>query len=270
MNDEKIIRYEPDPQPEMRETIEIKFDTSEFSEPERAEALIRNLNLSSKDKLVEESNGESYIVNPRWVLKGTKPRVHKDDVENLKKLLTPAEIKAVHKEILKKPKTYDEVNHALYNKIVKRTDKYFKDEEIREELKDELKNILYSFKNEGSAGINNTLYHLLETGGNEDYKRCYREAWFNRPIPDLREWREENDGEYDVLTDSEADERADDYLDEDQWKMAVESGNTTSGYDDWVEDVKKFDGRGSIINGYNGTEDEETIDGTTYYIYRTN
>jgi predicted phosphodiesterase len=61
-----------------------------------------------------------------------------------------------------------------------------------------------------------------------------------------------------------------DYLDEEQWKMAVQSGNTTSGYDDWVNEVRDDDGRGSIINRYDASEEEETINNTTYYIYRTN
>ena len=54
------------------------------------------------------------------------------------------------------------------------------------------------------------------------------------------------------------------------WKMAVEAGNTTSGFEDWKQEVINMDGRGSILNGYDGCEEYEDVNDTTYYIYRTN
>jgi hypothetical protein len=260
----KELRYTSLEKPDIKNVTKISLECGEFNEPEKAEAIIRNLNLHVNDTIIERSN--EYIINPRMVLRGHAPSTYKRDVEALKKLLTPKELTDVNKAIKTNTKNY---NKKLYDKIDKRTDKYYKDYEIREDLKEETKKYLSIFKYEDSAGLSNTLYHLLSKG-NEDYLLCYREAWFNRPIPDFREWPEENDGEYLVLTESEADDRANDYLDEDQWKMAVKNGSTTSGYDDWVNEVRDGDGRGSIINGYDGSEEEETINGTTYYIYRTN
>jgi len=59
---------------------------------------------------------------------------------------------------------------------------------------------------------------------------------------------------YWLLTDEEGERRARTYLEDDDelWKMAVESGNTTSGFDDWIEDVLNMDGWESVLNGYNG------------------
>jgi hypothetical protein len=56
----------------------------------------------------------------------------------------------------------------------------------------------------------------------------------------------------------------------DMWVEAVKDNRTDESWEDWKESVVQNDGRGSIISGYDGREEEETINGTTYYIYRTN
>ena len=121
------------------------------------------------------------------------------------------------------------------------------------------------------TGLNNTIYHLLSKDI-QDFIYCYRCAWKNKPIPNIQKWNERDDGEYRVLTDSEADYNAREYLEGDEylWKQAVESGNTTSGFNEWVEYVINMDGRASILNSYDGSEEQEDINGTPYYIYRTN
>ncbi len=43
-----------------------------------------------------------------------------------------------------------------------------------------------------------------------------------------------------------------------------------SDIDEFVEDAISEDGRGHFISMYDGDENEETVDGVTYYIYRTN
>ena len=77
--------------------------------------------------------------------------------------------------------------------------------------------------------------------------------------------------EYYVLTDDEADDmvdrRLDDYLEE---LVYPEIPEHLRGYFDdeaWKEDAKT-DGRGHAISRYDGNEYEETVNGTTYFIYR--
>ncbi len=78
-------------------------------------------------------------------------------------------------------------------------------------------------------------------------------------------------GEYLVLTDRESDEeedrRLDNYLEECIYPELPE--NLRCYFDDeaWKRDAK-MDGRGQIISTYDGYENEEVVNGTTYYIYR--
>ena len=47
----------------------------------------------------------------------------------------------------------------------------------------------------------------------------------------------------DIMTEREGEEKAREYLEDGElWKMAVESGNTTSGLSDWVDEVLSMDG----------------------------
>ena len=77
--------------------------------------------------------------------------------------------------------------------------------------------------------------------------------------------------EYLVLTDEKADEeedrQLDNYLEECIYPELPE--NIRYYFDDekWKRDAK-MDGRGHNISTYDGTEYEETVEGTTYYIYR--
>lgn len=84
---------------------------------------------------------------------------------------------------------------------------------------------------------------------------------------------EVNNEEYMVLTDEEADEAweesLDSYLEECIYPELPEF--TIRYFDDeaWRRDAK-YDGRGHSLNHYDGSEEEETVDGETYYIYRIN
>ena len=262
--EKKVVRFEALPKPELENLKEVIPDTSEFENPEKARALIQNLNLSVGDSLRE--NDEEYTINPKMVLEGNSPEYYIKTIENLKKILTKGEIKAISEAISKNTKDYD---RKLYKRIEKRTDKFYYRQEIKKSVPDEVKQILEFFKNNNHTGLNNTIYHLLSKD-KTDYILCFKLAWKNKPIPNMQEWNEKNEGEYIVLTDSEADSKADDYLDNDSWIEAVKGNNTTSSYEDWKGEVINQDGRGSILSGYNGTEESETIEGTDYYIYRTN
>lgn len=84
---------------------------------------------------------------------------------------------------------------------------------------------------------------------------------------------DEDGSEYLVLTDSEADtaweEALDNYIDE------VILPEISDAYRFYFDDEKwksaaRMDGRGHSLATYDSEENEEEIDGTTYYIYRTN
>jgi len=76
--------------------------------------------------------------------------------------------------------------------------------------------------------------------------------------------------EYLVMTDEEAESYCEDWLDDNRemWVEAVH--RTDESWEEWKDTVLTNDGRGSIISGYDGCENEEDANGTTYYIYRIN
>jgi len=81
---------------------------------------------------------------------------------------------------------------------------------------------------------------------------------------------DETDG-YMVLTDDEANEKweasLDSYLEECIYPELPEVAKRYFDDEAWKRDAR-HDGRGHSINSYDGGEDEETVNGVTYYIYR--
>ena len=79
--------------------------------------------------------------------------------------------------------------------------------------------------------------------------------------------------EYIVATDEEADEIEDEYLDNylEECIYPELPENLRFYFDDeaWKRDAR-MDGRGHCISTYDGCEYEEKVNGTWYYIYRTN
>lgn len=269
MEDKEEIRFETPEKPEINDLIKVIPDTEEFSNSEKAKALIINLNLSIGDTLKENSSYDDtyYIINSEMFLEGNPPKYFKDSIENLKKILTKKEIEAVNNAIKRRTKSYDE---KLYSRIEKRFNNFFYRFKIKKSLPEEIKDPLEFFNQDNHTGIYNTLYHLISKD-KEDYIFCYKCAWKNKPIPNIQEWKERNNGEYRVLTDSESDSACDDSFDDEElWKQAVETGRTTDGFEDWKKYVIDSDGRGSVLNHYDGCEESEEVEGTTYYIYRTN
>jgi len=108
----------------------------------------------------------------------------------------------------------------------------------------------------------------------------------------------EIDDNYNVYTDEEAGEAAKEYIKESVWafnasfiinhsmlpykaKEMIENFQTTKredanetilalieDFDEFVSDAISADGRGHFMNSYDGEENEETVNGETYYIYR--
>ena len=119
---------------------------------------------------------------------------------------------------------------------------------------------------------------------------------------DLKMIEESNDyysfggRDYLVLTDDEADEKAKEYIldtawafnssflschskgdvDEEVFKVLSEKCESSNDAvlsliddkDDFVKDAISSDGRGHFLSQYDGNENEEEINGTTYYIYK--
>lgn len=275
--DKKDLRFELPEKPNL-ETLKIGLDCSEFQNPEKAEALIKSLNLSIND-IIKEDDGERFTINPRMVLRGNSPNKYKQEVEEAKKILTEKEKKQISLYYRRK-KEDSKIRDKLYYGITKRIEKIYNwDKENKKHIpKIKSKRSLeicealdFLSGNDIFSSFNNLIYHLLSKDKG-DYVYCYKCAWFNKPIPNIQEWREENDGEYLVLTESEADYRAKEYLTDDTylWEQAVENNHTTDGLEDWADWVIRSDGRGSVLSGYDGIEDVEEINGVWYCIYRIN
>lgn len=80
--------------------------------------------------------------------------------------------------------------------------------------------------------------------------------------------------EYEVLTDSEADDRMEEELDnylEECIYSEIQNETLKNYFDEeaWKSDAR-MDGRGHIISRYDGCENEEKVNGTWYYIFRQN
>lgn len=125
-------------------------------------------------------------------------------------------------------------------------DEEFETEEEREEriqeLKEEREDAIQAIKDDLECIVN-------------DYDNTY--SYYNE--------------EYMVLTDSEADdaedEALDNYLEECVYPELPDHLRNYFDDDAWKRDAR-MDGRGHSLATYDGNEYEETVEGTTYYIYR--
>jgi len=232
------------------------FHLGDYEDEEKLKAIIDHLDLNGEDDTIEE-NGDQFIINPRKVKEGTTPETYKKIITDFKKLLTKQDIKEIT-AFINLQWTSDSTRDKLYYKIDKKLQK-----------KEDTPEANYIV---GECGyISNVLYHLLNKG-DEDFLKSYHEAWFDKRIIDRREYCNRNDGEYMVLTDSEAYMRCEEYLkdDDELWKMAVDEGNTTLGLDEWTEQVINIDGYGHLLNSYDGSEEYITVDDKEFIIFRTN
>lgn len=128
------------------------------------------------------------------------------------------------------------------------------------------------------------------------------DVYCSNNLTEVEEYDEDNyNNDYLVLTDDEADEKAADYIKDSLWAFNAsfiageidldeeviqaiqdngkcESNNDTifnlikklGDIDSFIESAISADGRGHFMSSYDGCENEETINGTTYYIYRQN
>jgi len=128
------------------------------------------------------------------------------------------------------------------------------------------------------------------------------DVYCSNNLTEVEEYDDDNyNNDYLVLTDDEADEKAADYIKDSLWAfnasfIAGETGLDTEviqaiqdngkyesnndviynliqkcgDIDSFIESAISADGRGHFMSSYDGCENEETINGTTYYIYRQN
>lgn len=91
---------------------------------------------------------------------------------------------------------------------------------------------------------------------------------------EVEEYDEDDyNNDYLVLTDDEADEKWEESLDSylEECIYPELQGNLSNYFDDdkWKRDAR-YDGRGHSLSLYDGNENEENVNGTTYFIYRIN
>lgn len=113
--------------------------------------------------------------------------------------------------------------------------------------------------------------YLMENEGSDEETLSFEE-WLedNGTEVDVEEY-DERTSDWLVYTDSEADDAWDESL-ENYIDECLEIPASMRNYFDresWKSDAR-MDGRGHCLSGYNGHEEEQQVNGTTYYLYRQN
>lgn len=125
------------------------------------------------------------------------------------------------------------------------------------------------------------LYAGTEEDAKKDYKAELKTLTKTTPKPTFEEWVADNceaididalvDENYKVLTDNEADEENDAMIDNyiEECILPEIPSQYRSYFDsEAFKNDAAHDGRGHNIALYDGHENEEEVNGTTYYIYR--
>lgn len=256
--------------------------------------------------LISNDYGEYYSVNSRTVKEGRTPEDYKKLAEDFRTLLSEEHQEMVtdailhpHKKVTIKEKRLNPDTHKV-DETEKTVDLHDHAYSVISEVLDAMKEPaekrvkqlerlnagtwkpplketpldIYTRLSKEHFYVVNVLYHLVkgEDNYNQKYVHSLKRAWLGQPVSDTREDRQVDDGEYLVLTDSEADDWEEEGLRNLFQEMTWEHRNSfISKYldeDGFVED--NAGNRGENINGYDGTEDEIEFEGTTYYIYRNN
>jgi len=154
--------------------------------------------------------------------------------------------------------------------------------------------------------VNNTAYcgsymEELQKYQHEQSELTF-EDWCSENLTEVEPYHDNDySNDYLVLEDDEADEKATEYIKDSLWAFTpsflsertgldeevfkaiqdngkCESNNDTilnlveklDNLDDFVQAAISADGRGHFMSSYDGNENEETVNGTTFYIYRQN
>lgn len=227
-------------------------------------ALSKHLEIDVKQIEQSEYDDCIFVVNPHKKTIGHSPQYYKDTVKEFKELLTYPTRNKIHKYLKRVSdpaiKSDKELEKLLHNG-----------------------NVLYAiteYEVKGKAAIkdwsyNSNIAHLLLKGYSysKDTSTDLVNAWFNREVEDRRKQVDAYEDEYLVLTDDEAEERYEEYLENYINECIINKmPDQYTGYFDreaWKKDARE-NGRGNALNFYNGTECEQNVDGEMYYIYRQN
>ena len=164
--------------------------------------------------------------------------------------------------------------------------------------------ILDGIAYEGSEEEQRAIFKAFHQENETDKTQTFEE-WCKNPLSDCIEVEEYDTDDYNndylVLTDSEADDKSKGYILNSLWAFTpsflserteldsevfeaiqsngkCEDNNDTiynlvqklDSIEDFVSAAISADGRGHFMNSYDGNENEETVNGETFYIYRIN
>jgi len=234
--------------------------------------------LEIKPALIENNYSEYFTINERIVKRGKSPKQFiklANDFRSIldtgmQGLITATVISNRTKEEI--DEVYEEVKESLEALAVSSKIRALKlNSIIYKPIKETVEDIYLRLKQENNY-VENIVHHLIALSpNNPEYSDSLRRAWLGMPVSDTRKDETTNDGEYLVLTDSEADDWEEEGLRSLFQDMTGDVEGFLSQYlneDKFVEDSSG--NRGENINGYDGGEEEVEFEGTTYYIYRNN
>ena len=236
-------------------------------------ALAKHLDVNPA--LISESYNY-YSVNERVVKRGKSPEQIKETAEDFRTILDTG-MQGLISATIQSDRTkeqvdevYAEVKKSLEPLADKAAKAKKKAETIgRTDVPPQSPEGIYLRLQADNLYVENVLYHLLKS--DSDYAIQLQKAWIGAPVDDIREDTTINDGEYLVMTDSEADQWEQDWLESLFEEETYEVPEHLKRFMDVDRFVQEYSGnRGENISGYDGQEYEQEFEGETYYIYRNN
>lgn len=223
--------------------------------------------------LISNDYSHYYSVNKRTVKRGRSPEQIKQDVADLKSLLTP-QLKAMVTKSLRGKLDAKMVNDAVNERLETYKDKVEKRlqqlQRSSYKLPETDVDAYIRLKNE-YLYIGNLVYIILGRYYRSVEHEQLVNAWLGAPVSDVRRDVEEADGEYLVMRDEEADEWEKEGLENLFSDMTHEVPDGLKQYMDTDRFVEEHSGnRGENISGYDSMEHEVEYGGETFYIYRHN
>lgn len=229
--------------------------------------------------LIEGGYSHYYTVNGRTVKEGKTPEDYNKLASDFRFLLNEEMQELITDAIVNPhpPEKLDEVYSTVsaYLEPIGEKAKRRAEQMARLSYKPAKETIedVYNRLQADNLYVVNPLYYLVKADGrdNTDHVVSLRRAWLGQPVSDTRRDRQVDDGEYLVMTDSEADDWEEEGLRSLFQDMTSGVEGFVKNYLDEERFVEENSGnRGENINGYDGTEEEVEFEGTTYYIYRNN
>ena len=236
-------------------------------------ALAKHLDVNPA--LISESYNY-YSVNERVVKRGKSPEQIKETAEDFRTILDTG-MQGLISATIQSDRTkeqvdevYAEVKKSLEPLADKAAKAKKKAETIgRTDVPPQSPEGIYLRLQRDNMYVENVLYHLLKS--DSDYAIQLQKAWIGAPVDDIREDTTISDGEYLVMTDSEADQWEQDGLESLFEEQTYEVPEHLKRFMDVDKFVREYSGnRGENISGYDGQEYEQEFEGETYYIYRHN